>query len=263
MIDIYPASPYNFIALEGQSNAYGIGPMDELPSDLSASFIQNGEILNLFTNVWENVVINVNNAGQYDSIATAHFGVEMRLLNLMCENYQMGCYLHKYTYTGTSLQQQGVGTLDWSQASTGKLFDLSNTSHTIAKLRLPQIPVPLKCLVWIQGENDAGDNTLAAPNYRVNLQNFIAAKRSFYNLPNLPFIIVRLGNLQTAVGGGIGGGGGFDTVRAAQNTVAAQANNYLVDADGLQTQSSDNTHYTSRSYDQLAIRIFNVIKTLP
>ena len=247
-----PSSNYGFIALEGQSNAYGVAPIAELPGDLN--IVSRGNIFNLSTNNWELIQPNVNNGGMVGYVASSAFGIEMRLLKLAVAFYGIPQYLHKYTYFGTYLAQVTGGNPDWSASSTSELFDLSNINFALSKTKLPGI-VPLKCLVWIQGENDTDSS---ASNYQTNLQNFIAAKRTVYGLPVLPFIIVRLGNLQTGLPST-----GYNLVRSAQNTVALQVNNYLVDADGLATNSSDNIHYTSASYDTLANRVFNIIKTLP
>jgi hypothetical protein len=250
----FSSGPVSLWILRGQSNAYGVAPYMQAASDLVAPVTDN-KIWNIDAQAWQVMQLNVNNGGMPGHVASSAYGVEMRLMKSLQDFYNTPQYLHKYTYYGTYLAQVSGGNPDWSPSSTGENFDLSHVDWAASKNSLPY-QSNVKAYIWIQGENDGVDQYSS---YQTNLINFISAERAYYGLPNLPFIILRLGDEQTGINST-----GLAAVRAAQQYVATNISNcFLVSADGVPTNSSDHIHYDPPgSYDTIAQRIYNVLKAL-
>lgn len=242
--------------IEGQSNAAGNAASTDLPSDLIGP-MSKVMIFNPYSCSWQQLVpglnsrgtINISGTGAADGM-TIQFGVEGRLMQLIRDNSPTTSkYLLKYCISNSFLAADA--TLDWNNTSTYEWYYKSNKNMVQATASLGDKRPP-RVIIWIQGENDCGDAT-AAGNYQTHLENFIAGKRTQYGY-SVPFVIVRLGSLQSGLNST-----NKTTIVTAQNTVASQSNNYIVSADSLAT--SDGIHYTAASYDTLASRIFTVLTT--
>lgn len=99
-------------------------------------------------------------------------------------------------------------------------------------------------LVWIQGEEDAGNATFAA-NYQANWDTFIAAFRTHVGIPALKVVMVKLNVNCTATH--------TATVRTAQAAIAAaDANVTLVDVDDLPLW--DGFHYAIANAETMGTR---------
>lgn len=242
----------NLYEINGQSNVSAVSE-DDLPIAYQGD--QTGlHIFSTLTSQWETLNAHVNDACLEDFVPTDpnRCGPDMWFLNMLQDYYEADQYLIKYGRDGTALAQSG--NVDWSSTAVGEVYTRSNTNHNLAMSGLVNTRPP-KAYIWIQGEADCSLDAWANA-YATNLRAFIVAKRAFYSAPNMKFIVVRLGDLQY----------GLDptrmaTVRAAQTTVGAETNNYLVSADGLVTR--DGFHYSGPEVEILAQRIFDVIITIP
>jgi hypothetical protein len=240
--------------IEGQSNAAGNAASSDLPSDLIGP-MSKVNIFNPFNCRWEQLVpggnsrgtINISGTGAADGM-TIQYGVEGRLMQLIRDNSPTTSkYLLKYCISNSYLAADV--NLDWNTTSTTEWYYKSNRNMIQATASQGDKRPP-RVIIWIQGENDCGDAT-SAGNYQTHLENYISGKRAQYGY-SIPFVIVRLGSLQSGLNST-----NKATIVSAQNTVASQTDNYIVDADGLAT--SDGVHYTAASYDTLANRIFSAL----
>jgi hypothetical protein len=231
--------------IEGQSNANGAALNATVPPDLT------GVIKDAFINMlgdWQGLQVGVNTR---PFIATqGFFGVELRLMKLLADYYGSPQFLYKFAVGGTSLYNNGNDGSCWDSTLPSRLYDMSNAYYSKGLASIP-VKAPLKCYIWIQGENDA--SVLAAANlYLANMKKFIANKRAYYGEPTLPFIIVRLSNMQTAYTY-------KTTIQAAQDRLALEDPNvYTINTDTKELQAGD-IHYTAMGYDAIATDIFNRI----
>lgn len=249
-VDIRRSASHIIIEINGQSNAVGAALISTLPSDLS--FIPNAFIYSPQTIGFESLTPNGNNSGVFgltgdgsSDARTGKFGVELRLMKLLSDYYRDSVFLIKAAMSNSSLHSDPH--TDWSETSINENYQSSNNNHNSA---IAITGGELKAYIWIQGENDANLNY--AGSYQTNLYNFLSAKRIAYGQSNLPILIVRMGNNQTAYGSYL------TTIRSAQENIALQKDNFLVDADGAEVQG-DNTHYSAVGYDTIANRIYRKI----
>jgi hypothetical protein len=247
--------PKDIIEIEGQSNAGGAAFLTTLQSDLRSG-VPGAYVYNYQASAWQGLDTTNNGCYAIDGVYTRQFGTELRLMKLLQAHYSRNMYLVKYTQYNTDLY--GNTSPTWSNFVSGSLFAGSNTNYSNAMAALtsfaPAVTQRLKAIVWIQGVNDA--NATTASTYQAALTSFIAAKRAAYGY-SVPFVIVRMSNAQTAYGSYTA------VIQAAQDAVVANvANCYIVNTDGLSTQS-DGVHYNAAGYDALASRIYNVVITIP
>lgn len=235
--------------IEGQSNAVGVVSLASLPGDIPNP-IPNVRTFNRSGSVWQDITLGTNSGGT--TSATSAYGVEARLMRDLQLLKGRTQYLIKFAQSDTPLNITGSQT-DWAASHNTELFGDSNTNYTAAIAGLVDKRPP-RAYIWIQGENDA--NAGFAGNYQTNLQNFIAGKRTYYNSPSMPFIIVQLSTAQSGLNATH-----RNTVMAAQATVGAQANNYLVSTSGLTT--TDGVHYDATSYNTIATRILDTLLSVP
>jgi hypothetical protein len=100
--------------------------------------------------------------------------------------------------------------------------------------------------LWVQGENDANNNT-AALAYENHLKLFISDARDWFNLPNLPFVLVRLNNSLS----------GTYTERAIvneafDNICRTDRNCYALNPNGFTfSVGGDNLHYQPDGYESI------------
>jgi len=256
-----PVFDPRLFAMEGQSNNIGVGPIEDIQPDLVADIpgakIFYGRGTNFSSYTWQQLKLNVNNEGTDGKTSPGyrgHFGCEMRIMKLLQSTFGGEFKLLKVGEGGTCLHQDSVKR-DWSPLSRNEFFDISESYENAGIAALPEGLPPAFCL-WIQGEDDIYPEAYGL-SYVDNLTERIALKRQQFGWAEMPFVIVRLGNMQTS----------FtteyknlhDVVRGAQEYVASHVPKcYLVDFDDLPT--SDGTHYTADAYDIGARRIFEVIK---
>lgn len=258
-----PDPLYNprLIVLAGQSNAIGVAEGAELQEDLiepiAGAKILYGEGIGTdwSQTSWQTLEYNKNNEGVDGKLTPGyhgHFSIELRLMKSLVAAYGEFNLL-KVGKGGTSLNQDAND--DWSPLSTGEYFDISNGYETYGVNSLGGFAPA--CYIWIQGENDVYPPEYGQK-YRQHLTEFIALKRARFGY-EVPFIICRLGNLQTQYTTD------FkylhDVVRGAQEYVAANVPNcYLVSMDGLETQ--DGVHYNAASMNIAALRVLDAVKLI-
>lgn len=241
----------NLIEIEGQSNAAGAAPLADLPAELIGT-MSEVMIFETTRQRWEALNPGVNSRGDVNN-QTAFYGIEARLMYLLRTLRGRSQYVVKWAVGGTKLATQSGAFNDWNPSNVDEMYSRSNRNlycaqHGIGDHRPPRF------IIWIQGEADC--NTTDAPNYQANLTAFISAKRTAYGY-TIPFIIVRLGNLQTA----IGDAPSIANVRAAQAAVVAAVTAcYLVDADTCAVDV-DNIHYNAAGIETLAQRVYTCITT--
>ncbi|PXX26302.1 hypothetical protein C7967_11564 [Thalassospira sp. 11-3] len=245
----------NLIELAGQSNALGFELLTNKPTGLT--FTRGGAYISKGGKNFSGVPVTIETLsnstawGWYDSNVNSTYGIEMALMKLLTEHYDEDFYLIKTAMGGTGLESilgndPTNATCDWNIDSINDLYDQSNQHHDDAVALIPGEDAPAY-YIWIQGETDIARNDLAT--YQENLEAFIDVKRTYYNRPKMPFIIVRIGDQMSY----------FtetqrNNLRAIQETVAAQPYNVLIDADGA-TMKDDNLHYNAAGLDLIAKRI--------
>ena len=245
----------NLIEIGGQSNAFGFAGNSTYPLDPKYSYSITNETPLTYVasggkdsdyNLMTLEIMDFENSKGWENVNILEaYGIEFRLFEILKNYYNQDFYMIKTSQPSTQLVEAGSSTIDWSVNSTDEYYEWSNDHHDAAVALMPSQLAPAY-YIWIQGEEDITQGTLSS--YQEELEDFIAAKRAYYNYPEMPFIIVRMGNLQTFYNDDIA------AFRAIQETVASQPYNILVDADGAATQD-DNVHYTGDGYKLIAERI--------
>lgn len=170
------------IILAGQSNALGFlntGPAPYVPTARVQIWADtNGDGV---PDAW-NYMLPGHNTGSLANPTV--WGPEVAFAQKWLATHPLASdnlWIVKSTKGSTFLEQQtGVGILDWSPESTGELFDTTTAMVTAAMASLaggPYAFAAYDALLWMQGEEDATDQT-AANAYLVNLQDFIARARA-------------------------------------------------------------------------------------
>lgn len=110
-------------------------------------------------------------------------------------------------------------------------------------------------VVWIQGEGDINDAPALAA-YETNLTNLITQWRTDTGLPNLKFIIVKIGLNATFYAPAK-----LAAMRTAQDNVAAGLSNvYTIEAPT--SYEADGVHYSATGCEDVGQRIADLISTL-
>jgi hypothetical protein len=103
----------------------------------------------------------------------------------------------KYAVGGTSLYDHWYADGTASQSNDGECFEdfksLVNEGLTKLENDYPAANIQVEGMIWHQGESDIGPE---AVNYETNLTNFIHDVRQDLNVPNMPFYIGGLSDLQ-------------------------------------------------------------------
>ncbi len=245
----------NLIEIGGQSNAFGFAGNSTYPLDSKYSYSITNETPLTYVasggkdsdyNLITLEVMDFENSKGWENVNILEaYGIEYRLFEILKDYYNEDFYMIKTSQPSTQLVEAGGSTIDWSVNSTDEYYEWSNDHHDSAVALMPSQLAPAY-YIWIQGEEDISQDVLSS--YQEELEDFIAAKRAYYNYPEMPFLIVRMGNLQTFYNDDIA------EFRAIQETVASQDYNILIDADGAATQD-DNIHYTDVGYELIAERI--------
>jgi len=94
-------------------------------------------------------------------------------------------YLVKYAANGTALYN------DWKPTSGAQYMGFVDTANSaLTALDNAGIGYEISGMLWMQGEADADEGEAAS--YEANLRNFIAAIRTQFSTPEMPFIIARV-----------------------------------------------------------------------
>jgi len=261
----YTAAPT--ILLVGESNAAGRGDRGVADANIPAEYL--GAISN--ANAWHgNATANNATAGtafetlDNTAVKTGFTGNHMFGDNITQPANYIGCesamckeyldanggsvWLNKYGTGGSFLAVQGsywnhidAGT----QNNTSRLFSMNgfNWWRSIVAHHAAGRRPDLKAIIWIQGANDASNQT-HADNYSANLAAFIPALRKEIGFPSARMIVARLhsGSPETY----------SSTVRAAQEAVVPGISNCeLLDMDGYELRSGDPVHYSYNGQHQL------------
>lgn len=241
--------------IHGQSLALGNSPESNLPSPLSEpipnSYIyykpnlstDDNTTFSLDNGSWQQLHFGVNNS-LADWITM--YGAELRLAYELQAYLKRKIYIVKFAIGDTALNKEGAtdgsvangGKLDWDYSSPNELYKRAVQDYwTPARNKLIQMglkPVA-KGLLWVQGERDAFFSSFAS-NHQSNLITLLSKFRAAYGNSNMHCAIARISNDT-----GITSRTYWQTIRTAQQNVAAMTNNSMIDEDPF-TRQADHTH---------------------
>ncbi len=234
----------------GESNAAGVYP---IAADTNNYNPQQGQyIFDPPSGLWQPLQQNKNNSGA-PATFLGYTGPEMKLMQLMKEQYGSDQFMIKYAQGGTSLATDAGTIYNWSPASTDALMYKGAVNNYWAAVNSsPAQAVKMKVLIWMQGEADTG--TADANAYQNNFNAFIAALKNDWNLPDLLVIQTGLSNNQTAYLTN------QSIINTAKMNLAINGNKY-VSTDGSEV-ATDGAHFTVAGYEDVATRIFDVLVTM-
>jgi|26BtaG_2_1085354.scaffolds.fasta_scaffold03790_5 hypothetical protein len=214
---------YIVVILAGQSNMIGFGNPKHI-SDFE--FPENIVYFNFSFDT--NLKPFINN-----------FGPEIGIANVLHTKFpDQNFILLKYAVGGSSL-------IDWSPIQNNypaNTFNYSNLyDKMIAEIHkiTDNYKTSIKAFVWMQGETDASQLSLAK-NYESNFKQLITSLRIDLNYPQLPIIYGRINPPhQDYIG--------TEDVRKAQENFSAVENHcYFIDTDGL-PKLKDQLHLNSEA----------------
>jgi hypothetical protein len=236
--------------LGGQSNMSGVGQSAELVGPL-AKYLDVQPNVNYWTgDQWLPPV---------PSVLGSTFGPELGFGYQMHQLYPNdSIYLIKWAWGGTNLYS------DWSPANGGGWCynNFKNTAMAaLQSLDTAHLSPSIAGMIWMQGEADAYDNTMATT-YQTNLVNFIGQTRSefgAYGAQDMQFVIGRIiKDWPTAEGNVL--------VRAAQETVPSVAGvgpASWINTDDLQQSTWLPPHYGTQGQIDLGLRFAGQFATTP
>ena len=243
----------NLVGLMGQSNANGF-PFNDGYVDPNFYEPQYGRyIFEPVGQTWQVLQRDINNhGGPTSNTAGDGFGIEMRLMELLYEYYRVDQYMIKYAAGGTSISPDAGAEYKWWPDSTADyMFNGSVANYWAAMNSFPIQKTEMKVLIWIQGENDNAPIEVAGQYQR----NFLYMARQMinqYNLPNLKFLNVGLGDGQTGISN-------KEVINQAKRNITINGSRF-VSSDGLETR--EGVHFTGDSLNTLAERIFDMYLTM-
>ncbi len=138
----------------------------------------------------------------------------------------------KYSKGGTSLGR------DWNPKDPDSLY--AKLRQRVGAAR-QSMPIQLKGMIWMQGERDSRDETMAAA-YRENLESFIQTARRDFKVPQMGFVAGRVNPLYPFV----------DQVRLAQESCRSEKY-AIINCDDL-IKYGDNLHYDTPSIVEMGRR---------
>ena len=220
-----------------------------------------------YTDTIQNTLINTAGTyllpvipGNVQGQLSGDFGVEVSFSDTLAKYKGETVALYKYSIGGTRLAQDTGD--DWHPQSVGEYWDTYKSGYTDLGPKLLGFGkrAEVKAFFWIQGENDAIDQTYADA-YQVNLELLIDSIRAFHQNANLPIFI---GKLKSDSGGAAYNG----TIISAQDAICginysptgvvtldsgSRSLCYLVETSDL--IFFDGVHYTADSYAVLGLRL--------
>lgn len=168
-----------------------------------------------------------------------HHGPEITFAERLSESFGRVAII-KYAKGGSSLYS------DWSASGPGPRYQifLKTVEAGLSALaeKHPDTELVVSGMLWVQGERDAkAERAVVHESYRDNLEAFIQDVREKLEVPDLPFVVSRLSNMQFK----IFRKPGFANVRGAQDDIAANvANVGLIDVDD-QCIRDDELHFAT------------------
>lgn len=174
--------------MAGQSNMVGRADLADLsipPYSRYSDSIQN-TLINT-GGIFLRPVIPGDVEGQIND----DFGLEVSFSDTLAKSSSETIILYKYSVGGTRLAQDTGD--DWHPQSVGEYWDNYKDGYTAlpSKLRAFGFQPSIKGFFWVQGENDAIDETYANA-YQANLEGLIDSVRAFHQNPDLPIFIGKL-----------------------------------------------------------------------
>jgi len=226
--------------LAGQSNMDGRAPNAEFPPELQ---VNRPDIPIYFIDEWLDLQLGLNtrNPGNLS-------GPEITFGRSVLEkNKGKKIALIKSSKGASSLYYS------WKPGTGPQWLDLvEDVTDGMATLCQDCNPV-IVGFIWMQGENDTLDQSNAQA-YEQNLTDFIAAVRTEFSVPNLPFVIGQISEGPTLTYGAI--------VRQAQLNVSQNVpDTALVITSDLALQA-DNVHYDTNGVIELGYRFSNAMDAL-
>jgi hypothetical protein len=240
--------------ISGQSLAVGNALKSTLSPPLNAP-IPNAYIYYKPNSTTDNAAAFATDNGNWEQLTTENnqltdiaaqnwYGPELKMAYDLQTYYKRDIFIIKFAIGDTALgmeSTQGVigqgGLLDWDKDSVSELFHRTFTDYWIPArdklLSYGRIPIA-KGWLWEQGGRDALLAAQAAI-YNPNLVDLLLNGRLAVGNPNMHCAIGQINiNLNVRPH--------FNSIKAAQISVAALANNSLIDEDAY-TMSGDNVHY--------------------
>jgi hypothetical protein len=233
-------NPHSVVLLFGQSNAAGratatavFPPAD--PTDARVLFHYDTDTTSAFANLR-------TSGGKFVPLgptSNQRFGPEIGLARELVAADISNPVIIKFARGGTNLHT------DWDpDATEGRQLYAAWLAHlrtALAELDATGIPYEIIGACWMQGESDSD----RAADYEKNLTAFMARVRADLAMPDLPFVIGRVGPRENNPG--------RDTVREAQVRVAdATPHAAWIDTDDL--HRFDGTHYDAPAMLELGRR---------
>jgi hypothetical protein len=156
--------------------------------------------------------------------------------------------LFKYDKEGSNLHKQWYGDGTAYSKDDGELYKKFQSKWKVflneLKQKNPHQKINLQGLFWMQGESD-GWRKKSSESYYKNLKKFLQDLRITLKRENLPIVIGRLSNGQTAVPF-------LSNIRTAQNKMALLKNTALANLDNIPCY--DNLHF--KGYYKLVAKRF-------
>jgi hypothetical protein len=159
------------------------------------------------------------------------------------------------------LVKEGISSTDlakyWNPDGTGSFYNVfeSRVNAAMANLTAAGKSPTIAGMIWMQGESDAMVHAKAVA-YAANLTNFIAAVRSDFATPNMPFVVGRINTYPW------GTPADNDLVRNAQTNVpGAVGHASWINTDDLQLAYPG--HYGTQGQIDLGIRFANQFAPTP
>lgn len=236
--------------MAGQSNMGGVGGGAELVGPLAQySGTQSGVMIWDYSG--QQWVPNSSSFGLCPS-----FGPEVSFGHEMHAAFPNDTiYLVKWSYGGSNLYQ------DWNPAKNGWCYNSFQNSALAAleSLTDADLAPSIVGMLWMQGEADADDNTMAAA-YEPNLTGLIAVARADFQTPEMPFVVGRITTFAGAPADNA-------LVRAAQAAVPATAGHAAwIDTDNMErwpAGSGQEVHYNTQGQIDLGIAFADAILAIP
>ena len=260
------------LLLAGQSNMAGRGTFAELDEALKARIIAASSRVQVSAGERQAQPLSFRKPGEH----VKEFGPEMLLGLTLAECYPDNEYLLvKTAVGGTSLH--GAWSPDWTaekaKASENgearqqmKLYSdhVKSIRDNLDTLKKQGKPFEIEGIFWMQGEKDSR-RELSATNYESNLKKLIAAYRTDFEQPDLPFFF---GQINAPLRGKKDFQAGPETVRSAMSNVALSVPSVVMIPTTTDPSWSDfpkradNVHYNTEGQTRLGTSFANALMNL-
>lgn len=246
-----PPAPLQVYLLAGQSNMDGYAYVTGLPPDLQ---VGQADVQLFWSGAWAWTDLVPTSYGAYYGIE--YFGPEVTFGRTLADANPAGSYaLIKHAVGGTDLAYYwypGTYRADPTQGEGYRSF-LLTIDAALAELDAAGTDWEIAGMIWMQGESDAFDITVAEA-YEANLTRFVARVRDDVSTPDMPFAIGKI-HCPTCTYG--------DIVRAGQDYVAATVPGVVAfDTTDLPI-NADNIHYDGSGMRTLGERFAQALAGTP